>query len=244
MHEKIINNTLGKITKMLLTPVSPLQYFLDTPGVMHVHCLDQALHILECDRKEKISKFFTEHRISLEKGLFWADRGWLNVTHFYQKTGKQDNLQWPGAASIFQNYFNKSFSVFSKGSSKGMFYLGAALHLVQDMCVPHHSLGVLFDGHREFETWATLHWHEYKNTNGLYLSFEHPVQWINHNANSSAPLYSLVSLIEGCSEASYQKAAEILIPLTIATTAGFLDFAYYQLLYKQPFIVNCHVPIC
>ncbi len=37
-----------------------------------------------------------------------------------------------------------------------MFYLGAALHLVQDMCVPHHSLGIIFDGHKEFETTPNL----------------------------------------------------------------------------------------
>ncbi|MHB8125551.1 MAG: zinc dependent phospholipase C family protein [Desulfitobacteriaceae bacterium] len=243
MHERIIGQTLGKMTKMLLAPVGPLQYFLDSPGVIHIHCLDQAFNVLERDGKEEIAIFFKQHRLSLKKGLFWADRGWKNVSHFYQKPGRHDKLQWPGATSECQYYFNKGFAVFPKDSSKGMFYLGAALHLVQDMCVPHHSLGIIFDGHKEFENWATLHWHKYIDTDGIYLPFEHPVQWIKHNANSSAPLYPLVSLIQGCSESSYQKAAEKLIPLTIATTAGFMNFAYNQLLYKQHFIVNCHVPL-
>jgi hypothetical protein len=41
MYERIIGQTLGKVTKLLLASAGPLQYFLDTPGVTHVHCLDQ-----------------------------------------------------------------------------------------------------------------------------------------------------------------------------------------------------------
>lgn len=243
MLDRNINQTLGKVTKMLLAPVGPLQYFLDSPGVTHIHCLEQAYNALEHDGKENIAIFFKKHHQSLKNGLFWADRGWKNVCHYYQKPGRKDILQWPGATGECQYYFNRAFSIFSKDSIKGMFYLGAALHLVQDMCVPHHSLGIIFDGHKEFETWATRNWHRFITTSGLYLPFEHPVQWIDHNANSSAPLYPYVSLSQGCSESSYEKAAEKLIPLTIVTTAGFLDFAYHQLLFKQPFIINCHVPL-
>jgi len=229
MYERIIGQTLGKMTKLLLASAGPLQYFLDTPGVTHVHCLEQAYIALKQDGKGDVTDLFKAHHAMLTKGLYWADRGWKNVNHFYSHPDKQGFISWPGATAECQYYFNRAFTFFPKNVAKGMFFLGAALHLVQDMCVPHHSLGVLFDGHKEFETWATKNWDKFPETSGMYLPFSHPAQWIDHNASISCPLYPLVSLEKGCSEESYQKASKILIPLTIATSAGFLDFVHKQL---------------
>jgi phospholipase C len=229
MYQGIIGQTLGKVTKLLLASAGPLQYFLDSPGETHVHCLEQAYITLTYDGKEDVAKLFKAHHSMLTKGLYWADKGWKNVNHFYSHPDKPGSIIWPGATGEGQYYFNQAFTLFSKNVDKGMFFLGAALHLVQDMCVPHHSLGIIFDGHKEFETWATQNSSKFPATSGMYLPFSHPAQWIEYNAGISATLYSLVSLGEGCSEKSYQEASETLIPLTISTTAGFLDFVRKQL---------------
>lgn len=229
MYERIIGQTLGKMTKLLLVTAAPLQYFLDSPGVTHVHCLEQAYRVLKQDGKENIADFFHAHHSALTKGLHWADRGWKNVNHFYSHPDKQGIMGWPGATAECQYYFNRACSFFLKNEAKGMFFLGAALHLVQDMCVPHHSKGILFDGHKEFETWATQNCDKFSATSGMYLPFSHPAQWIDYNASISGPLYSLVSKDEGCTEDSYKQASEILIPLTISTSVGFLDFACNRL---------------
>jgi len=229
MYEKIIGQTLAKMTKLLLVTASPLQYFFDSPGVTHVHCLEQAYIVLKHDGKEDVARLFNAHHSTLTKGLYWADRGWKNVNHFYSHPDKQGIIGWPGVTAECQYYFNKAFAFFPSNVYKGMFFLGAALHLVQDMCVPHHSLGILFDGHKEFETWAAKSWSKFPARRGMYLPFSHPSQWIDYNANVSAPLYPLVSLDEGCSEESYRRASEVLIPLTISTSAGFLDFARKRL---------------
>jgi phospholipase C len=229
MYERLISQTLGKMTKLLLASASPLQYFLDSPGVTHVHCLNQSYHTLKNDGKEDVARLFAAHHSTLAKGLYWADRGWKNVNHFYSQPDKQGIIGWPGATAECQYYFNKAFTFFPKNVNKGMFFLGAALHLVQDMCVPHHSLGVVFDGHREFETWATQNWSKFPATTGVYLPFTHPAQWIDYNAGISGPLYHLVSQDAGCSAESYAKASKTLIPLTIATSAGFLDFVRNRL---------------
>jgi len=229
MYESIIGQTIGKVTKLLLATAGPLQYILDTPGVTHVHCLEQAYVTLKQDGKEEVARLFKAHHSTLSKGLYWADRGWKNVNHFYSHPEKQGLISWPGATAECQYYFNKAFTFFPNNVDKGMFFLGAALHLIQDMCVPHHSLGILFDGHKEFETWATQNWVKFPASSGKYLPFSHPAQWIDYNASISGPLYPLVSLVEGCSEESYHKASKILIPLTIATSAGFLNFAWEYL---------------
>ncbi|EHQ89981.1 zinc dependent phospholipase C family protein [Desulfosporosinus youngiae] len=225
MNERIIGQTLSKMTKLLLASAGPLQCFFDSPGLTHVHCLEQTYVVLKQDGKEDMARLFKSHHSALAKGLFWADRGWKNVNHFYTDPGKQGFIGWPGATGECQYYFNKAFTLFPKNIDKGMFFLGAALHLVQDMCVPHHSQGILFDGHKEFETWATDNWSKFPAASGMYLPLSHPAQWIDHNAKVSAPLYHLVSLEKGCSEESYRRASKVLIPLTISTSAGFLDFA-------------------
>ncbi|AFM40699.1 transcriptional antiterminator [Desulfosporosinus acidiphilus SJ4] len=229
MNANVYTYTLGKMTKMILAPVGPLQYFLNSPGLPHIYSLEQAYRLLEQDNKHQVTQLFEDYHTYLKKGLLWADRGWKNVCHYYSINEKQGSVRWPDAAAECQYYFNKAMSLFTKETVKGMFYLGAALHLVQDMCVPHHSNGVVFDGHLEFEKWAANNWYRFPSQFGLYPRFNHPVQWIDHNAKLSASLYPLVSLENGCTNETYTKAAETLIPLSIATTAGFLDFTYQKL---------------
>ncbi|AET68736.1 Zinc dependent phospholipase C [Desulfosporosinus orientis DSM 765] len=229
MNERIIGQTLGKMTKLILASAGPLQYFLDSPGATHVQCLNQAYKVLQSDGKGEAARFFHNHHAMLTKGLYWADRGWKNVNHFYIHPEKQGIMGWPGAVTECQSYFNKALSLFPKDADKGMFFLGAALHLVQDVCVPHHALGAVFDGHKEFETWATQNCEAFKAKRGLYLSFSHPAQWIEHNARYSGPLYPLVSLKHNSTEKSYRRASELLIPLTIATSAGFLDLIHNRI---------------
>ena len=35
-----------------------------------------------------------------------------------------------------------------------MFYFGAACHIIQDLTVPQHAKGKLFDNHRQFELYV------------------------------------------------------------------------------------------
>ncbi|MHB1653313.1 MAG: zinc dependent phospholipase C family protein [Desulfitobacteriaceae bacterium] len=230
MKQTILGQTIGRVTKAFLAPIGPLQYIFDTPGVTHLYCLEQAYTVLRKDAKEDIVTFFEPYHSLLIKGLYWADRGWKNVHHFYSKPDKDGTTLWPGAAAECQFYFNRALALMEKDVFRGMFFLGAALHLIQDMCVPHHSVGVVFDGHQEFEKWATQHWSLFPaEESGYYLGFSHPVQWIEYNAMISAGYYPLVSLENACNEASYTEAARQLLPLTVYTTAGFLDFVRNQL---------------
>ncbi|MHB1653312.1 MAG: zinc dependent phospholipase C family protein [Desulfitobacteriaceae bacterium] len=222
----LVEKAIGIVVKMILTPAGPLQHLLDATEETHVRFLEQAHYVLIADGKADVAAFFQQYQSSLSKGVLWADQGWKNVGHYYSQPGRQGILRWPGAASECQYYFNKALTTFRNDREKGMFYLGAALHVVQDMCVPHHSLGMVFDGHQEFEKWAYRHWDEFLTArHGFYLPFTHPIHWIEHNANISAPYYHLVSLEKGCNERSYIKAAKELLPFTIRTTAGFLNFA-------------------
>lgn len=224
------STALVKMTKFFLAPMAPLQYFLDTPGVSHDYFLCRAYEVLTRDGKDEVRTFFQPYHPWIRKGLFWADRGWKNVCHFYANPDKAGSTHWPGATAEAQYYFNHAMTYFPKDVIKGMFYFGASLHIIQDMTEPHHSIGSVFDGHQEFEKWVTRHWEEYAiNQGGLYPNFTHPGQWVEFNATRSASYYPLVSSHSSCNEQTYSKAAQDIIPLTIQTTAGYLDFMKGQL---------------
>lgn len=214
------------VAKAMLTPVRPFQPFLDAPSITHTQCLQQAYDVLCQDGKEDVADFFRPYDAWLRKGLLWADQGWKNVCHYFSDPAKHGILRWPGADAECQSYFNKAVATYQQNKSKGMFYLGAAVHLVQDMCVPHHAVGAVFDGHQEFEKWAGNNLYYFTaRQSGLYLLFTHPSQWIRYNAEKASAYYSLVSQEKGCCEESYFEAARILLPLTVYSTAGFLRFA-------------------
>ncbi|WP_088188489.1 zinc dependent phospholipase C family protein [Desulfosporosinus sp. FKA] len=218
--------TLNIVTKALLVPVGPLQMFLDAPLKTHGHCLHEAYHILEQDGKNDVLDYFRPYDDMIIKGLFWADKRWKNICHYFSDPQKQGGLHWPGADAECQYYFNKAITMSGQNVPKGMFYLGAALHLVQDMCVPHHALGVIFDGHQEFERWTSNNLDKFTfKQSGIYKAFTHPSQWIRHNVELSAPYYPLVSAAKGIKEKNYFIAAEKLLAITVYTTAGFLDFS-------------------
>ncbi len=214
---------VGRVAKIVLSSLAPLQYFLDSPGITHVYCLDKALDLLRSDNKTNVLNYYQPFRTQIGQGLLWADHGWKNASHYFRQVGKQGLFRWPGAEVEFQFYYYKFLAGLEKDVHKSMFYLGAALHLVQDMCVPHHAVGAMFNGHQEFEQWVRDNFQSIDMTGkGLYLSFSHPSAWLEHNARFSARYYHLVSSKRGSD--AYRQAAEILIPRTIHTTAGFLAF--------------------
>ncbi len=214
---------VGRMAKIVLSSLAPLQYFLDSPGITHVNCLDKALELLGNDQKTDVLNYFQPFRTEISRGLLWADQGWKNASHYFRQVGKKGVFHWPGAVGEFQFYYYKFLAGLGKDFRKSMFYLGAALHLVQDMCVPHHAVGAMFNGHQEFEQWVRDNFQSIDTTGkGLYLSFSHPSAWLEQNARFAARHYHLASAKRGSD--SYRQAAEILIPRTIQSTAGFLAF--------------------
>ncbi|CAA7603373.1 phospholipase C [Acididesulfobacillus acetoxydans] len=218
----VSRRTVNMVSKALMTPVKPLQVFMDAPSPTHGYCLQHAYDILCQDGKDDVAAYFRPFDRWLRKGSFWADQGWRNVCHYFFASSKFR----PGAETECQYYFDKAVTTCQQDITKGMFYLGAAVHLVQDMCVPHHAAGAVFDGHKEFETWAGENLQHFSAAeSGIYMPFTGPSEWIRYNAARALTYYPLVSKGKGCDEGNYFEAARELLPLTIYTTAGFLDFA-------------------
>lgn len=108
-----------------------------------------------------------------------------------------------------------------------MFFLGAAIHLVQDVCVPHHAANKMFNCHLEYENWVEKRKENYKvDRGGIYEIYVKPEEWISENARLAKGYFHFVG---NSTQGGYHKATEELLPRAQCTTAGFL-LNFYNLL--------------
>jgi len=125
---------------------------------VHVFCNNQALDILNNDGHTALAARLKPFLQVLNNGNHWADGGFRSVHHYYQPRSRKGILGFSSADKVFASYFNCALTYYSRGKmADSIFYLGAALHLIQDLCVPYHSLGIVLCGHRKYENWVARH---------------------------------------------------------------------------------------
>ncbi|CUH96471.1 hypothetical protein P22_2561 [Propionispora sp. 2/2-37] len=208
--------------KLLLTVVSPLQGILDSPGVTHEFCNRQAVTILTEDGLERCAAFFNCYLQQLNAGVYWADSGWKNISHYFEPVTAKGLWKFKSAMEEFRIYYQQALQWMDKQNpGRAVFFLGAAAHLLQDLCVPHHARSKLFGGHKDYEQWAEKHHADYAITmNGRYEELQNPQLGLLKNALIAADLWEWVN--ETATGDSYHRATAILLPLAQASTAGLL----------------------
>lgn len=207
---------------LMLAMASPLQSVLDRPGITHEFCNRQAVAILKNDGLAGRAAFFESHLAELNAGVYWADGGWKNAGHYFDPVSGRGLWHFNNAIAELQGYYNRGVQQFERGDiAKAVFFLGAAAHLLQDVCVPHHARAKLFCGHREYERWAEQHHYEFAvEAQGVYDS-EHPCRLALHNALIAADLLGWANETAGVD--NFRCATLVLLPLAQRTTAGLLQ---------------------
>jgi len=197
-------------------------------SVTHSFCNEQARIILQADGHVKAAGFFQRFTGSINAGARWADRGWRSFAHHYDPTTGTGLKRWPNALEKCEEYFKKALRLWYSGKpKKAMFMLGAAAHLVQDMCVPHHASCKVFEGHQQFEKWAKKRRRLYAVKNGgLYDLGRSAGDWIIENARFSQKY--LNHLKPPVLEWDYHAAAQALLPRAQRSTSGLLYLFYLQ----------------
>lgn len=208
--------------KLLLAAVSPFQNLFDTPSVTHEFINRQALTILRRDGYLRCADFFEQYINELNAGVYWADKGWKNISHYFEPGTGKGLWQFPTALDDFSGYLQVALAGAWRGDiRKSAFFLGAAAHLVQDLCVPHHARAKLFSGHKEYESWVKENFTAYAaNNNGLYSKTAIPHDLLVDNAAVAADLLDWV--IEE-NYTLFHAATAILLPRAQQATAGLLE---------------------
>lgn len=204
--------------KIFLAGGAPV--FLHRGPQTHTFCNEQALLILQRDGRQKQADLLAPYLKEINAGVAWADRGGKYFMHYLNVTKGRGLGPWPNAAQKCQAYYDRACSWWRRGNpARACFFLGAAVHLVQDLCVPHHACGIAFNGHQRFEHWARVSRTRYAvEAGGVYRSVGKAGVWVRLNANTASGFYHLV---KGNSETGYHAATAALLPLAQRTTAGF-----------------------
>jgi phospholipase C len=217
--------TVGGGVKLLLATTGPLQGLFDLPGITHEFCNRQALAILRRDGFIRCAGFLQRYQAELNAGVYWADEGWKNVGHYLEAGSGAGLWRFPSAVEDFRCYFGQALQQARRGCGRrAAFFLGAAAHLLQDLCVPHHARAKVLDGHKQYELWVKANYTRYAvETGGLYHQAPPSHSLLLQNAAVAADMFGWVAA-DG-TELSYHKATAILLPRAQRTTAGlYLQF--------------------
>lgn len=226
------------VTAMFSWPVTTAaKYFSSAPlpvhgvrGASSTHSFinEQGRIVLFNDGYRKAAHLFNMFANHLDNGVVWIDKGLKSTCHHYDPDTGTGMWLWPSAAEKCSVFFVRALHLWRrKKHARAMFFLGAASHLVQDLCVPHHASCKVFSGHTDYEGWAEKRKENYKVDNsGIYELSGKPEDWIAENARLAKEYYCLVS---NHSTEDYHQATQILLPRAQRTTAGFLLSFFNQL---------------
>lgn len=206
--------------KIVLAAGTPIQRLVSGKSETHLLCNHQAVLILQKDGYEAHAQILSNYLELINRGSIWADRGWKNFAHYLDPAFGP----WPDARMECRTFFEKALYHWQwKNKKKAFFFLGAATHLVQDLCVPHHAMGMAFCGHKEYEKWVQENRFDFiVYSGGVYNSASSPAGWVEANAKIAKHYFPYVSNIN--SETSYKLATSVLLPAAQRSTAGFLSF--------------------
>jgi phospholipase C len=190
------------------------------PCIVHTFITYQGINILRDDMGNKINVNLLRLNEVILKGNIWCDEGFKNVHHFYHPKTKKGIMGLMGADILLEEYLRKIIDSYSSANLQNCFFnIGSALHLIQDLCVPHHALGHLLKGHHEYETWVTKYYKRFKVDEGGLYNFKSPMDIFFHNASKAIEYEDVV---ENSSERNKVEATKDLLGLAQRTTASFI----------------------
>ncbi|MGL5347815.1 MAG: zinc dependent phospholipase C family protein [Peptostreptococcaceae bacterium] len=215
--------------------VNPIKKTLiKTDCEVHIFIQSSAMDILRDSGHEKEYKFFYEHLSEINKGLVWADQDFKSYHHFYNPNEKKGKYASDAnALMVAKTYYNNALKYYATNNyEKSMFYFGAACHIIQDLTIPQHAKGKLFDNHRQFEVYVKSNYKKIKR----FKSHEKPLllnsieEYADNNSINALNIDYMYRNINDLNTKFYLTAVKA-ITLAQKSTAGCMIMFYKNLLY-------------
>ncbi|HHY34594.1 MAG TPA: hypothetical protein GX510_02990 [Firmicutes bacterium] len=202
----------------------PVQRLFDRAGNTHRFLTLKAVEILDADGFSALASWYRSHLEEIMRGNCWADRAWKNSCHHYNPRVKRGLFLWPSAVDQARSWFRNSMRAWVTGDiGRSVFFLGACLHVIQDMCQPYHSNCIILDGHQRYERWVDHTKEIYaEESEGIYDLGSSVEEWVKKNAEFSQEFLPLV--LPGAYGNGYHSPTAVLLSRAQRTTAGFLVF--------------------
>ncbi len=214
-----LNNSIRQCN--IITPSYGLKGYSET----HFFINNRAIQILFSDGHYHCAEILKKFHLQLDEGSIWVDKGIGSASHHYNPITGTGLWMWPNAYKKCNDYIQEAGLFWLNAKfDKSIFLLGAAAHLVQDLCVPHHATCNMFEGHLKYERWTKRHKERYSVIyGGSYDIGKTPGEWVSRNALFSMPYLNMVT--PGTPDTDFDNASEILLKRAQRTTAGF--FLYF-----------------
>jgi phospholipase C len=226
--KKKVEHTYGTVARHLMYYVNPFKKKL-----MKTHCYVhriinlRAVEILKNNNLKEEYELFNRHLASINKGVVWADQDFKSSNHFYHHNTGAGLYGFSNLMNEFQRYMHKSVAFIKAGDADhGLFYFGAACHLVHDATVPSHVIDQKLKNHREFELWII----DKIFLDNCFINYEYikkydtPDDYIKQNALFANDIYTQYKHILNKDE-KYEKISYKTVVEAQATTAGLMiDF--------------------
>ncbi|MDR7871027.1 MAG: zinc dependent phospholipase C family protein [Tissierellaceae bacterium] len=221
--------TYNKVLKTIFSATNPIKKTLiKTQCEVHKFINIYALRILKNDKYYSEYNFFDKYISDINEGAVWADQDYKSSNHFYNPFKKKGLYGRSDAMQLGIDYYYNALALWNVGDiNQSMFYLGASLHIIQDMTVPQHANIRLLDNHRQYENYIKLTYkqvEEYRVTKGTYI-LDSIEDYIRFNTRVAIRIYKHYKKISN-DEDRFNKIAKCGLPLSQRTTAGAMVTFY------------------
>lgn len=232
----LFETTYGHILSTVLGIANPVKKrIIKTECEVHRIINVQALKILKNDGYAEEYVFFSSYISDIGQGAVWADQDFKSSNHFYNPYKKKGLYGRKSAMDLGVEYYNKSIKLWHEGKfNKALFYLGAALHIVQDMTIPQHVNIRLLDNHRQYETFVKRtfnHVRDFQVERGAYL-LDSIEEYIRFNARIALKVHKRFKRITD-DERRFHMVTKCALPLAKKTTAGAMVMFYNDIFSKR-----------
>jgi phospholipase C len=221
----IFEKYYGKFFRIVLWLINPFKKaVIRTEAKVHKFINEQALEIIKKHNFSKEYELLKSYIEQLNKGVVWADVDFKCIDHFYNPVKEKGLYGHSNALILAQNYYDKAIKEWINNDiSRAMFYLGACIHIIQDLTVPQHVNIKLLDNHVQYENYVKLTY----NIKDEFITFDKPIvfkelkDYILFNTKTSLRTYRQFKKIDNKIQ-RYYRITKCILPLAQRTTAGCL----------------------
>ena len=226
----VVEKSYGRLLGYVRSLANPIKRtIVVTECKIHKFINIQALEILKNDKFYDAYSFFSDYILQLNEGVTWADQDLKSMGHFYNPYKKKGLYGNKNAMSLGVEYYGRAIKDWRAGNiESSMFYLGASIHLVQDMTVPQHANIRLLDNHKQYETFikrSYLKFPAFTVFKGGYYYMSSIDEAIACNARNAIKIFSRLKAIDNETKRFYI-ITKFILPLAQKSSAGCLLMFY------------------
>ena len=201
---------------------------IETKCEVHKFINIKSLKVLMNNGYMEEHNFFNSYILNINEGAVWADQDFKSSNHFYNPYKNKGLYGRSNAMNLGIDYYSNAIRLWKIGEfNKSLFYLGAALHIIQDMTIPQHANIKLLDSHRQYETFVKQTYKYIKDfqvVRQVYL-LDCIEDYIRYNSRIAIKIYTKFNLILD-DEQRYYQVTKCALPLAQKTTAGAMIMFY------------------